>query len=224
MFNWTGVCCEHERDVHLHAPAGPVPQPRRTAARRRPGVDPPARRLVRTLRPPLEHPHGLGALGGGAPGPERHLGPGAAGVRLLGLPAEVLRGHLLGPRSAAARRQRHPAGALGRQPRAPGRVARARPRRLRAAGGDVPRGRRPRPPDVDADPGPAPALRARPPAGAPARRGDADRRVRLHHPQPALVQPGRPGPTASRRRPRRSSTTGPPRRWSARTSTRSSTS
>ena len=46
---------------------------------------------------PLEHPHGLGALGGGAAGAERHLGPGAAGLRLLGLPAEVLRGHLLRP-------------------------------------------------------------------------------------------------------------------------------
>ena len=111
-----------------------------------------------------------------------------------------------------------------RQPRAPGRDARARPRRLRAAGGDVPRGRRPRPADVDADPRPAPALRARPPARAAARRGHPDRRVRLHHPQPALVQPARPARTPAAARPRPSSTTGLPRRWSARTSTRSSTS
>ena len=76
-------------------------------------------------------------------------------------------------------------------PGPPRRDPRPRPRRLRAARGDVSRGRHPRAADVDADPRPAGAVRPRPQARAAARPGHADRRVGLHHAQPALVQPGR---------------------------------
>lgn len=78
-----------------------------------------------------------------------------------GFPQRLLRGHLRRPGGARA-------GAVGgrvalrrRREPAPGPHAWPRPRRLRAAEGDVPRGRRPRAPAVDADPGPAAALRPR---------------------------------------------------------------
>ena len=100
-------------------------------------------------------PHRVGALGAR---PDRGVGDHrrrAAALRLLGLPAALLRGHLRRPRRsragpvggrAAVRRRRDPA---------PGPDPRARPRRLRAAEGDVPRGRRAGAAAVDADPGPA---------------------------------------------------------------------
>ena len=46
---------------------------------------------------------------------------------------------------------------------------------------------------------PRAAVRDRPQARAAARRGHADRRVRVHHPQPALVQPGDAGRRAAAR-------------------------
>ena len=61
---------------------------------------------------------------------------------------------------------------------APGPDPRARPRRLRAAEGDVPRGRRAGGAAVDADPRPPAAVRPRRAARAAARRERADRRVR----------------------------------------------
>ena len=89
--------------------------------------------------------------------------------------------------------------------RAPRRGPRPRPRRLRAAQGDVPRRRRAGAPDVDADPRPAAACSRSAAARAAARAGHDDRRLGLHDPQPALVQPGRrpdaPPPGGRRVRP-----------------------
>ena len=63
---------------------------------------------------------------------------------------------------------------------------RPRPRRLGAADGDVPGRRHPGPPAVDAGPRPGAPVRGRPAARAAARRGRADRRVRVHDPRPAV--------------------------------------
>ena len=52
--------------------------------------------------------------------------------------------------------------------------------------GDVPRRRHPGPPDVDARPRPRAPVRGRPAARAAARRGRADRRLRVHDPRPAV--------------------------------------
>ncbi len=96
----------------------------------------------------------------------------------------LLRADLRGAGRARARRARARADAgPARDP--PRTRARARSRRVRSAGRDVPRGRRPRAPDVAAERGAEGAVRARPRARAAARRGRADHRQRLHHAQPA---------------------------------------
>ena len=136
-----------------------------------------------------QHPRRLRPLGGGPAGAVVH-DRRAALLRLLGLPAEVLRRHLCG---AGRRRACRPGGGdrgRARPAGAPGREPRAGPRRLRAARRDVPRRRRARPPDVDAHPRPASAVPAGPEDRAAARRRNPDHRVRVHHPQPARVQPG----------------------------------
>ena len=122
-------------------------------------------------------------------------------LRLLGLPAALLPGDLRRPRRARARRR---VAKLLRR-RRPARSTRtsrgARPRRLRAAGGDVPGRRRPGAADVDADARPARLFEIGRKLAPLRDAGHADRRLRLHHPQPALVQPGAPART--RRRPAR---------------------
>ena len=61
-----------------------------------------------TVRQAGQHPHGLGPLGGGPPRAQLHLGPHPAGLRLLGLPPEVLRGDVCRPGRAGARRRASP--------------------------------------------------------------------------------------------------------------------
>ena len=104
---------------------------------------------------------------------------------------------------------------LPRDARARRADARPRPRRVRAAGGDVPGRGRAGPADLDAVAGPGRADDRRAEAGAAAGRGRADHRQRLLHPQPV---PRSRWPTLPSRRPRgrRSSTTGARRRWPAR--------
>ena len=101
---------------------------------------------------------------------------------------------------------------------------RPRPRRLGAADGDVPGRGHPGPPGVDAGPRPGAPVRHRPAAGPAARRGHADRRVRVHDPRAAVhrrVLRGQAGRAGSGRS---SSTAGRPRRSTAATSTRCSRS
>ena len=153
------------------------------------------------------------------------LGRRPAPLRLLGLPPALLRGDL-------RRAGRPRAGALGRRAAvrrrrdaAPGPVPRARPRCLRAAQGDVPRGRRPGAPAVDADAGPAAAVRARA-SGSPrcATRTCSSSGSGFTTHNLAWFNPAR-RPGRARRPPRpRSSTTGRPRPWVGATSTRCSTS
>ena len=124
-------------------------------------VDRRARGLVRRPAAAQRDPRRVGALGAR---PDRGLGhhwrrPPA--LRLLGLPAALLRGDLRRPRRPRARPVGGRAAVRRRRDPAPGPHPRARPRCLRAAEGDVPRGRRAGGAAVDADPRPAPAVRAR---------------------------------------------------------------
>src|SRR5918995_1732177 len=178
---------------HRHADpaARPLPEPRCPAARRRRDVDLRALPVVGLTEPPQLGAHRLRALGARPDRRVRHDRGRAAVLRLLGLPAALLRGDVRRSRRAGARTiGRRTALRGGRDP-APGPGTRARPRGLRAAQGDVPGGRRPRAPAVDADPRPAPALRLGWAAGPTPRRGRAHRGVRVHDAQPALVQPRR---------------------------------
>ena len=124
-----------------------------------------------------------------------------ARLRLLRLPAALLRPPVPGAGCAGAGRVGQGADARQRaRPRPPD--PRPGPRRVGAAHGDVPGRRHPRPPDVDAGPGPRAPVRGRPPAGAAARRGRAGRRLRVHDPRPAVHRRvlGRPAGRARRGR------------------------
>src|SRR5690606_598374 len=81
-----------EPDASDRPPAGPVPQSRGAPAYRRPGVDPPARRLGGATAPTAQHPRRLRALGERPAVAQRDPPAGAAVLRLLGLSRQVLPG------------------------------------------------------------------------------------------------------------------------------------
>ena len=171
---------------------------------------------------PSSHPHRQRPLADRSDGHRRH-DDRPARLRLLRLPAALLRVRVPLARRARAGGQRQVPDARERaHPRPPD--PRPRPRRLGAAARDVPRGGHPGPPAVDARPRPAHLFEVGRRLAPAARRGRADRRLRVHDPRPAVHRRVLRRQARRARSGRSSSTAGRPRRWSAATSTRCSRS
>ena len=113
-------------------------------------------------------------------------------LRLLGLRPEVLRGDLPTAGRGRTRRLGGPQCRRSRS-RLPGPGSRTRSRCLRADGRDVPRRRGAGSAGLSADARPTQPVRLRPQAVDTARRRHSHRRLRVHHPQPAVVPPVRTG-------------------------------
>ena len=147
-------------------------------------LDGAARRLVRRPPPPEAPSSSSAPTGRPRRWPRRH-DDRAPGLRLLRLPAALLRAEYAPPaRRSSRRRSRRLMPST--EPVLDARVARTGPRRVGAAQGDVPRRGHPGPPDVHAGPGPRPPVRDRPPPGPAPRRGRAHRWVRVPDPRAAV--------------------------------------